>query len=162
MLCEMCGAESALLNTRKISGSVLQVCSTCSDSGSKTAQIESIGRRAHIAQTLQKRNQKMRYSETDPDENVLVSDYGVVVRQAREKLGLDHATLARKISEKKSIITSVESGNMHPNEKLTKKLERFLKIRLTESVKNNPEPNLKKSRKNLTMGDLLKQAMKEK
>jgi len=44
---------------------------------------------------------------------------------------------------------------------LTKKLERFLKIRLTESVKNNPEPNLKKSRKNLTMGDLLKQSMKE-
>ena len=161
MLCEMCGAESALLNTRRISGSVLQVCSTCSDSGSETAPMVSIGRRAHIAQTLQKRNQKMRYSETDPDENVLVSDYGVVVRQAREKLGLDHATLARKISEKKSIITSVESGNMHPNEKLTKKLERFLKIRLTESVKNNPEPNLKKSSKNLTMGDLLKQSMKE-
>ena len=161
MLCEMCGAESALLNTRRISGSVLQVCSTCSDSGSETAQIESIGRRAHIAQTLQKRNQKMRYSEIDPDENVLVSDYGVVVRQAREKLGLDHATLARKISEKKSIITSVESGNMHPNEKLTKKLERFLKIRLTEIVKNNTEPNPKKSSKNLTMGDLLKQSMKE-
>ncbi|SVC36662.1 uncharacterized protein METZ01_LOCUS289516, partial [marine metagenome] len=66
MLCEMCGAESALLNTRRISGSVLQVCSTCSDSGSETAQMASIGRRAHIAQTLQKRNQKMRYSETDP------------------------------------------------------------------------------------------------
>ncbi|MEC9333375.1 MAG: multiprotein bridging factor aMBF1 [Candidatus Thermoplasmatota archaeon] len=161
MLCEMCGAESALLNTRKISGSILQVCNTCSDSGSESAQIESIGRRAHIAQTLQKRNQKMRYSETDPDENVLISDYGVVIRQAREKLSLDHATLAHNISEKKSIITSVESGNMRPNEKLTKKLERFLKIRLTESVKNNPEPNLKKSRKNLTMGDLLKQSMKE-
>ena len=161
MLCEMCGAESALLSTRKISGSVLQVCSTCSDSGSETTQRESIGHRAHIAQTLQKRNQKMRYSETDPDENVLVSDYGVVVRQAREKLGLDHATLARKISEKKSIVTSVESGNMHPNEKLTKKLEKFLKIRLTENVKNNPELKLKKSSESLTMGDLLKQSMKE-
>ena len=103
----------------------------------------------------------MRYSETDPDENVLVSDYGVVVRQAREKLGLDHATLARKISEKKSIVTSVESGNMHPNEKLTKKLEKFLKIRLTENVKNNPELKLKKSSESLTMGDLLKQSMKE-
>ena len=103
----------------------------------------------------------MRYSEIEPDENVLVSDYGVVVRQAREKLGLDHVTLASKISEKKSIVTSVESGNIHPNEKLIKKLENFLKIKLTENVESNPQLNSKKPSKNLTMGDLLKRAMEE-
>ena len=161
MLCEMCGAESALLSSRKISGSVLQVCSTCSDSGSETTHRESISQRAYVAQALQKRNQKMRYSEIEPDENVLVSDYGVLVRQAREKLGLDHVTLASKISEKKSIVTSVESGNIHPNEKLIKKLENFLKIKLTENVESNPQLNSKKPSKNLTMGDLLKRAMEE-
>ena len=86
----------------------------------------------------------MRYSEIEADENVLVSDYGVVVRQAREKLGLGRVTLASKISEKKSIVTSVESGNIHPNEKLIKKLENFLKIKLTENVESNPQLNSKK------------------
>ena len=161
MLCEMCGAESAFLTSRKISGSVLQVCSACSDSGSEPTHRESVGHRAYVAQTLQKRNMKTRYREIETDESVLVSDYGVVVRQAREKSGLDHATLASKISEKKSIVASVESGNMRPNEKLIKKLENFLKIKLTENVESNPEPNSKKSSKSLTMGDLLKQAMEE-
>ena len=161
MLCDMCGAESAFLTSCKISGSVLQVCSACSDSGSEPTHRESVGHRAYVAQTLQKRNMKTRYHEIETDESVLVSDYGVVVRQAREKLGFDHATLASQISEKKSIVASVESGNMRPNEKLIKKLENFLKIKLTESVESNPEPNSKKSSKSLTMGDLLKQAMEE-
>nr|AIF22159.1 hypothetical protein [uncultured marine group II/III euryarchaeote SAT1000_07_H11] len=55
MLCEVCGAESAFLTSRKISGSVLQVCSACSDSGSEPTHRESVGHRAYVAQTLQKK-----------------------------------------------------------------------------------------------------------
>ena len=72
---------------------------------------------------------------------------------------IDHAALASKISEKKSILTSVEAGNMKPNEKLTKKLENYLKIKLTEKVETTSSPQSPKSGKALTMGDLLKQAM---
>ena len=68
------------------------------------------------------------------DEFVLVKDYGSIVRKAREKAGLNHSSLASKISEKKSILTSVETGKMTPNEKLIKKLENYLKIKLTEKV----------------------------
>jgi putative transcription factor len=76
-------------------------------------------------------------------------------------MNLDHATLASKISEKKSIITSVEAGNMSPNEKLTKKLENFLKIKLTEMVEDVEVSNSKSSGESLTMGDLIKQAMEK-
>ena len=162
MLCEMCGSESAMLSPRKISGSVIRVCSSCGDLGSEPTHRESIGHRAYVAQTLQKRNMKRRYSDIDTDDKVLISNYGAVVRKAREKLGMNHATLASKISEKKSILTSVESGNMRPNEKLIKKLENFLKIRLMENVGSGPEIKSKKSGEGLTMGDLLKQAMEEK
>ena len=110
MLCEMCGSESAMLSPSKISGSVIRVCSSCGDLGSEPTHRESIGHRAYVAQTLQKRNMKRRYSNLDTDDEVLISNYGAVVRKAREKLGMDHATLASKISEKKSILTSVESG----------------------------------------------------
>ena len=162
MLCEMCGSESAMLSPRKISGSVIRVCSSCGDLGSEPTHRESIGHRAYVAQTLQNRNIKRRYSDLDTEDKVLISNYGEVVRKAREKLGMNHATLASKISEKKSIVTSVESGNMRPNEKLIKKLENFLKIRLMENVESVPEIKSKKSGEGLTMGDLLKQAMEEK
>ena len=162
MLCEMCGTESASLETRKVSGSVLRLCSSCGEMGSQTSFRESIGHRAYLAQALEKRKQRERYEDIEPDEYVLVSNYGSVVRRAREKKGLDHASLASKISEKKSILTSVEAGNMKPNEKLIKKLENSLGIKLVEKVEVESAPRSNQSSKALTMGDLLKQAMEKK
>ena len=162
MLCEMCGTESASLETRKVSGSVLRLCSSCGEMGSQTSFRESIGHRAYVAQALEKRKQRERYEDIEPDEYVLVSNYGSVVRRAREKKGLDHASLASKISEKKSILTSVEAGNMKPNEKLIKKLENSLGIKLVEKVDVESAPSSNQSSKALTMGDLLKQAMDKK
>ena len=158
MLCEMCGAESPSLESRKVSGSVLRLCSSCGDMGSQTSYRDSIGHRAFVAQTLEKRQQKNRYEEIETDEFVLAKDFGTIVRKAREKAGLDHSALAAKISEKKSILTSVEAGNMKPNEKLIKKLENYLKIKLTEKVETTNQAQ-SSSGKALTMGDLLKQAM---
>ena len=162
MLCEMCGTESASLETRKVSGSVLRLCSSCGEMGSQTSFRESIGHRAYVAQALEKRKQRERYEDIEPDEYVLVSNYGSMVRRAREKKGLDHASLASKISEKKSILTSVEAGNMKPNEKLIKKLENSLGIKLVEKVEVESAPSSNQSSKALTMGDLLKQAMEKK
>ena len=162
MLCEMCGTESASLETRKVSGSVLRLCSSCGEMGSQTSFRESIGHRAYVAQALEKRKQRERYEDIEPDEYVLVSNYGSMVRRAREKKGLDHASLASKISEKKSILTSVEAGNMKPNEKLIKKLENSLGIKLVEKVEVESAPRSNQSSKALTMGDLLKQAMDKK
>jgi len=159
MLCEMCGAESPSLESRKVSGSVLRLCSSCGDMGSQASYRDSIGHRAFVAQTLEKRQQKNRYEEIETDEFVLAKDFGAVVRRAREKAGLDHAALAAKISEKKSILSSVEAGNMKPNEKLIKKLENYLKIKLTEKIETTTSIQSPKSGKALTMGDLIKQAM---
>ena len=58
MLCEMCGAESAALESRKVSGTILRLCPSCGDMGSQTTYRDSIGHRAHVAQTLEKRKQK--------------------------------------------------------------------------------------------------------
>ena len=159
MLCELCGAESASLESRKVSGSVLRVCTLCAGMGKQTAHRESVGHRAFVAQTLEKREQKTRYKDISSDEKVLANDFGSIVRKAREKRGLDHTTLALKISEKKSIIASVESGNMKPNEKLIKKLENFLNIKLMEEVEDSLSSYKSASKKNLTMGDLINQAL---
>ena len=68
MLCEMCGAESPSLESRKVSGSVLRLCSSCGDMGSQASYRDSIGHRAFVAQTLDKRQQKSRYEEIETDE----------------------------------------------------------------------------------------------
>ena len=158
----MCGSESASLEPRKVSGSVLRVCISCAGMGKQTSFRESVGHRAFVAQTLEKREQKTRYKDISSDDKVLISNYGDVIRKAREKKGLDHVSLAMKISEKKSIITSVESGNMKPNEKLIKKLENFLKVSLMEDVSDSsPSSYSAASKKNLTMGDLINQALEK-
>ena len=162
MLCEMCGSESASLEPRRVSGSVLRVCISCAGMGKQTSYRESVGHRAFVAQTLEKREQKTRYKDFSSDDKVLITNFGDVVRKAREKKGLDHVSLAMKISEKKSIITSVESGNMKPNEKLIKKLESFLNISLMEDVSDSTSSSYKAvSKKNLTMGDLINQALEK-
>ena len=161
MLCEMCGAESASLESRKVSGSVLRVCTSCAGMGKETSYSESVGHRAFVAQTLEKREQKTRYKDISSEDKVLISNYGSVVRKAREKRGLDHNALALKISEKKSIVTSVETGNIRPNEKLIRKLENFLNINLMENVEESSTSYKSGSKKNLTMGDLINQAMED-
>jgi len=157
----MCGAESVSLESRKVSGTVLRVCTSCAGMGKETSYRESVGHRAFVAQTLEKREQKTRYKDISSEDKVLITNYGSVVRKAREKRGLDHNALALKISEKKSIVTSVESGNIRPNEKLVRKLENFLKINLMEDVEESSTSYKTGSKKNLTMGDLINQAMEE-
>ena len=61
----MCGAESASLEPRKVSGSVLRVCNSCAGMGKQTSYRESVGHRAFVAQTLEKREQKKkRHTQT--------------------------------------------------------------------------------------------------
>ena len=115
----MCGAESQAIEPRKISGSVLQLCSKCAGLGKEPTYRESIGHRAFVAQTLEKRQQKTRYKEMESDD-VLIGNLGSVVRKAREKMNIDHATLASKISEKKSIspdLKAPDKGTLDESEK---------------------------------------------
>ncbi len=65
-----------------------------------------------------------------PEDVEIAKDYGSRVRKAREKMGLDHEALGRKISEKTSVIRKVESGKIVPDQALAAKLEHMLRIKL--------------------------------
>jgi len=64
----------------------------------------------------------------------VVEDFGLRVRQAREKLGLNHEELGRKIGEKVSVLRKIESGRMVPDQKIAAKLEHALRIKLLVPV----------------------------
>ena len=65
--------------------------------------------------------------EVDPD-------YNVIVRQAREKLGLSQEALGMLISVKPSLISHVETKKLKPDIALARKLMHQLKVNLLVPV----------------------------
>lgn len=61
---------------------------------------------------------------------VVVEGYGSLVRRAREKLGLSHEELGRRIAEKVSVLKKIENEKMVPDQKVSEKLEHILGIKL--------------------------------
>jgi putative transcription factor len=87
----------------------------------------------------------------------IVEGYDSKIRQAREKLGISHEELGKKINEKASVLRKIETGKMTPNNQLVTKLEHTLKIKLlvpvTEEKTTQQIP--KAQNRELTLGDLI-------
>ena len=64
----------------------------------------------------------------------IVPDFGMRVKDAREKLGLKQEELARRINEKVSLLRKIERGEIVPDDRVRQKLERILNISLVERV----------------------------
>ncbi len=94
----------------------------------------------------------------------MVENYPEKIRQAREKLGLSHEDLGKKISEKESVLRKIETGKISPNDLLVSKLEHTLKIKLkVPVVEEKVAQNLPKSAsRELTLGDLMELGKKGK
>jgi len=72
--------------------------------------------------TMAQRPTEIEY-EVDPE-------YYLMIRQAREKLGLSQEQLVKLLNEKPSVIKMVESKKLKPDVTLTRKLMHELKINL--------------------------------
>jgi len=95
----------------------------------------------------------------------LVQDFHNVIREAREKLGLSHEDLGKRINEKVSLLKKIETGKMTPDNNLATRLEHTLKIKLIVLTKEEkvPEAKIPKApNRELTLGDLIKMEDKDK
>ncbi len=155
MICEMCGKKSSNLKPVLIEGSILNVCPNCAKFG-KSVKPEITATSSEIAQRLEKREKRFRTKNVfESVENELVDDYAEKIRNARVKMNLTPEKLGKKINEKKTVITKIESKSMRPDKKLVKKLETTLNIKLMGKTKTEKvEP--KKTGRALTIGDLIK------
>ncbi|MEM0217217.1 MAG: multiprotein bridging factor aMBF1 [Candidatus Nezhaarchaeales archaeon] len=146
MICELCGKPIIGKPMKAwIEGAQLTVCYRCSRYGSA---VKPAAQRATLHQ-LPKRKEV----RTELENIVLVDKYNVLIRQARESMGLTQEDLARLIGEKESVIRRLESGRMIPSLELAKKLERLLKIKLYEEARQEqdvPRPQ----NFELTLGDV--------
>jgi len=87
----------------------------------------------------------------------VVEGYHAKIRQAREKLGLSHEELGKKINEKASVLSKLETGKMTPNNMLVTKLEHALKIKLLVPIKEEKisQDMPKLPNHETTLGDLI-------
>jgi len=90
----------------------------------------------------------------------LVEGFDAKIRQAREKLGLSHEDLGKKINEKVSLLRKIETRKMTPDIMLSTKLEHVLKIKLivpaSEEKSKAPSTAVAKTASaELTFGDLI-------
>lgn len=146
MDCEMCGKKVPHLEKVRIEGAVLNVCDTCARLGTPAESIRSrfssasTSRPQEAIKIPQKKivvppsRPSSKRRRRDSIENLeVVPEYAELIREARSKLSMTQDELAAKLLEKKNVISSIERGDLLPEIKVARKIERLLNIKLLES-----------------------------
>jgi len=162
--CEVCGRKIHGKPIKAlIEGAKLTVCSECSKHGTiiweeETKQTATIKPKPKVTQAPTLKVQTTGKAQTVLGGTLeLVDDYDVRVRQAREKLGLTHEELGKRINEKVSVLKKIETRKIKPDNKLAAKLEHALRIKLLvpTSEEKVPVAASKPSSRGLTIGDII-------
>ncbi len=161
MICELCGSDVPFLKPMLVEGSLLKVCQTCAKFGSEAPGIKkseesfdsprgdvdrrmgegifrptTITKDEMIRHRLEQRDRRMKSKDIfeQSGEKELVVDYNKRIQQARNNLGWSQEILGQKINERKSVISKLENKTMKPDDRLIRKLEKALGIKLLEVI----------------------------
>ena len=147
MDCEMCGRQEATIKA-SIEGSVLAVCQACGRYGKMVGKVQTPAQ----AKTASRKEEKPLVEEGE----FIVANFGQLLKQKREKLGLTQDEFARKVAVKESMLHKMETGHMGPSLDDARRIEKILGIRLVERVEvaESAVPQAKKDQ--LTLGDMIK------
>jgi len=93
----------------------------------------------------------------------VVDGYGALILGARKRMGLPLEVLAERINEKHSFLERIEHEKTLPDEKVARKLERELGIKLLQEVSSGTAVDVKdRQGKGMTLGDILEIQQKKK
>ncbi|MDI9619787.1 MAG: multiprotein bridging factor aMBF1 [Candidatus Nezhaarchaeota archaeon] len=154
MRCELCGRPIADQPPIEawIEGARLTVCRRCSRYGSPARAREALPQHAKVVSNVGVGRKTSRAGFGDL---VLVEGYNLIIKQARERMNMTQAELAKLVGEKESIIRRLEGGRMTPSLDLAKKLERALKIKLFEEARRFMQEVPRPKSLQLTLGDVV-------
>jgi len=138
--CTLCGKEVLKIFKARVENSETEVCENCLKYGIKIEEI-SLVKKTPAPKKLKQ-------------EHVLKTQYGKLIANARTKKGLERKKFSKQINEKESVVRRIENQEIRPDNKLMKKIEKFLEIKLTELPKEKKLE--RKSKKiDLTIGDVV-------
>jgi putative transcription factor len=159
--CELCGRPIyGKAYKVVVEGVELTVCASCylkllknKGLAKKTKEQPQSAKRTTQSYSKTKRVRRSKTENYD-----IVEDYAKRIREARERLGLSRADLARKVQEREVTLGKIETGRLMPTIDLARRLERVLKIKLLEPVIDEDEeastnPN-SRPKSVLTLGDI--------
>jgi putative transcription factor len=160
--CEVCGRKIHGSPIRAvIEGAKLTVCIECSKHGKiiREEEVElgqRVPKKAPVPFSAKMQRKKNVGAKVEITQEV-VEGYDAKIRQAREKLGLSHEELGKKINEKASVLSKLETGKMTPNNMLVTKLEHALKIKLLSPIseEKTSQEIPKLPTRETTLGDLI-------
>lgn len=170
MRCEVCGRKIHGKPVKAlIEGAKLTVCGECAKHGTilleepKTPTTSSRSqpkpKKVTMPPLMRPALAAAKVQKAGEESLELVDDYDVKVRQAREKMGLTHEELGKKINEKVSVLKKIETRKIKPDDKLAAKLEHALRIKLlipaSEEKVSTTAPS-KQSSRALTLGDIIR------
>ncbi|MEM0201440.1 MAG: multiprotein bridging factor aMBF1 [Candidatus Micrarchaeaceae archaeon] len=143
--CEICGKKTESLYIIDVEGAELTTCKKCAE-GKNVIEImeENINNKKH--------NPKKSKEET-PEVLEIIDNYGDIIRNARESMGVPVKVLAEMINEKESMLIRIEHGRLLPSDKVIYKLEKNLGIELKTTVVEKTSKEKKDPDSPITLGD---------
>ncbi len=149
MECEICGSEEAGYLIL-VEGAKLSVCRDCSTTGKLIRGPQPKPASAQDGGFPSRR------------EKEVAEGYGRMIAEARKSMGLPLEVLAERINEKHSFLERVEHERTLPDEKLCRKLEKELGIKLLQEVSEGAPVASSSSKGGITLGDILEIELKKK
>lgn len=158
--CEMCGQEFPVLKKVKVEGTLMEVCSKCARFGDEVAKKEAQKAPVHpvVRQRIERISNRPVYKDifaTQDTGEALVADYAARIMNARNSKGLTKKELAARLNEKLSVVHALERGELHPDDRLVRKLEKELGISLREKI-SDVQVEKRAYSHGMTLGDFLK------
>ena len=169
----MCGASKSSLTTTKVEGAELELCSDCTEFGTKVetgsdgdttttkySTSSSSGSGGGSASGSGGRSSSgssagSRRNDMFDDMGELATDYDDRIRSARERESLSQEELSDRLNEKASLIRKLERGDVLPSDDVQSELERELDISLSGEMDTDAEWE-SDSGPTTTLGDVVK------
>lgn len=171
--CELCGIENPFVKKYIIEGAEVSACSNCGKFGKP---VQSSPKKSYSKTSFRGSSgsgsppdrfgsgggaRRPGYSppQRRKDEAFLVENFGNLIQQTRERLGLTRKDISESLFIRENLLARVESGKMRPKDELIKKLEKLLEINLIEdSNQTTPagsynQKDTSNQSRTLTLGD---------
>lgn len=153
--CEICGQLSFDLKPIRLEGTLMQACPKCA----KYGEPERIQKASSPPQKRTLESKKPRIPKQPSyrkDQYGLVPGFGEKIRNVRESKDLTREELAKKLQVKASYLAKLELEKIHPSDKMTKKIESMLEIKLLSQLEPVDTVSSKKALSKMTLGDIVR------
>ncbi len=158
MICELCGRFVKDGNRIRIEGGTVLACSSCTGAGEVVCPVGYPKKKKTFSIKAEPTPEQPPEEFVAEEEYELVDDYGRIVKNAREKLGLKQEEFAKRINEPASLVHKIESSRTPLSPSIGRKIERALNIRIyakKEDSKSDLPNAVKKNSGVLTLGDVI-------